>query len=300
MADFGYNIFCGALMQGTINLLEAGDDVRVLLLEANSDVEADDDDIATVLGRAGTTELSSTNYTRQNIGTQVVAQDDANDRAEFNGDPITFSNLVQAGSETIVAYLVYKFVTNDAGSTPMQHQDISPAKTPNGDFTINWDAQGITQLASAAGTDFVYNIMCYGLMTGAIDLDTAGDDIRVLLFQANSDVNKDDGDVTTVLGRAGTTELTSTNYTRQAIANEAVSVDDTQDEGEFTGDPVTFSNLVQAAAEEIVGYLLFKFVTDDDGSTPLQQQAVSPAIVPGGDFTINPSATQGYTILYSA
>jgi hypothetical protein len=148
--------------------------------------------------------------------------------------------------------------------------------------------------------DFAYNVACRDLMKADMDLDEAGADMRILLLEAKSDVNKDDTTVSAVLGRAGTTELSSTNYARQTFDNQAVSQDDTQDQGEFTSDPVTFTNLVQLAAEQIVGYLIFKFVTNDAGSTPLQQQDVSPAITPNGDFTINPSATQGWTTLASA
>lgn len=148
MADFVYNVACKQLLDGDLDF-DAPNDIRVLLLESGSDVNKDDATIQAVLGRAGTTELSSTNYSRQSLANEATSQDDVNDRAEFDADDVTFSNLVQAGSETIVKYLVYKHVTNDTDSLPILQADISPAITPNGDFTIQWSAQGILQLASA-------------------------------------------------------------------------------------------------------------------------------------------------------
>lgn len=148
MADFAYNIFAKQLLDGDIDL-NAPDDIRVLLFESKSDVNKDDADVAAVLARGGTTELTSTNYGRVSLANEATSQDDANDRAEFDADDAVFSNLVQATSETITGYLVFKFVTNDAGSIPLVQGDISPAITPNGDLTMQWDAQGIIQLASA-------------------------------------------------------------------------------------------------------------------------------------------------------
>ncbi len=148
MADFAYNVFAAELLKGTIDL-DAPDDIRVLLFESKTDVDKDDADVAAVLARAGTTELTSTNYARQNLGSDAVTQDDANDRAEYDAADAVFSTLVQAAAETITGYLVYKFITNDAGSIPMVQGDISPAIVPNGDLTMQWDAQGIIQLASA-------------------------------------------------------------------------------------------------------------------------------------------------------
>ena len=54
--------------------------------------------------------------------------------------------------------------------------------------------------------DFAYNVFKKQLLDGAIDLDTGGDDIRVLLLKAASDENKGDATVQAVLARGGTTE----------------------------------------------------------------------------------------------
>lgn len=148
MADFAYNVACKQLLDGDLDF-NAPNDIRVLLLESKTDVNKDDLTITAVLARAGTTELTSTNYVRQALANEATSQDDPNDRAEFDADDAVFPNLVQTASETILAYLVYKHVTNDTDSIPIIQADISPAITPNGDFTIQWNAQGILQLASA-------------------------------------------------------------------------------------------------------------------------------------------------------
>lgn len=74
----------------------------------------------------------------------AVNQDDANDRAEWDAADTTFPSLSQAGSEVIVGYLVFMFVTNDADSIPILLVDSVADKTPNGsDIKITWNAEGI-------------------------------------------------------------------------------------------------------------------------------------------------------------
>lgn len=147
MANFVYNIAKQGLMNGTIDL--DADDIRILLLEAATDENPDDADVQAVLARAGTTELSSTGYARQALTTEAVNLDNANDRAEFDADNVTFTSVSQVSSEQVVAYIIYKFVTNDAGSTPILFVDTATGLplTPNGsNITITWDAEGILQL----------------------------------------------------------------------------------------------------------------------------------------------------------
>lgn len=151
MAAFVYNVACKQSLDGDLDF-NAPDDIRVLLLEAASDENKDDATVQAVLARAGTTELTSTGYSRQALTGETTSQDDANDRAEFDANNATFSSVTQAGSETVVAAVVYKHVTNDSDSIPIAFIDNMTGMplTPNGsDITITWDAQGILQLASA-------------------------------------------------------------------------------------------------------------------------------------------------------
>ena len=80
MAVVKYNRAMRDMLNGDIDF-NAPDDFRVLALELATDINPDDVDVATVLGRAGTTEATHTGYARQNLGSDAVTQDDVNDRA---------------------------------------------------------------------------------------------------------------------------------------------------------------------------------------------------------------------------
>lgn len=149
MADFVYNVAKKQLLDGDLDF-NAPNDIRVLLLEAATDENPDDATVQAVLARAGTTELTSTNYSRQALTGETTSQDDANDRAEFDAADVTFSSVSRAGSETVVAFVVYKHVTADSDSIPIAFVDSATGLplTPNGsDITIAWNAEGILQLS---------------------------------------------------------------------------------------------------------------------------------------------------------
>ena len=151
MAQVVYNVKLKALLDGTFDFETA--DIRVLLLEANTDINPDDANVGAVLGRAGTTELTSSGYSRQALASQTVTQDDVNNKAVFDAADVTFSTVDQAASETVTGVLVFVHDTDDAGSTPLFFDDTLTGLplTPNGsDITITWHADGIITLAKAA------------------------------------------------------------------------------------------------------------------------------------------------------
>jgi hypothetical protein len=148
VANFVYNIAKKQLLDGDIDF-NAPDDIRILLLEAATDENPDDVTVQAVLARAGTTELTSTGYARQALAGEATSQDDANDRAEFDANDVTFSAVSQAAAETVIGWVVFKFITDDAGSIPIIFVDTATGLplTPNGsDITITWNAEGILQL----------------------------------------------------------------------------------------------------------------------------------------------------------
>jgi len=58
------------------------------------------------------------------------------------------SALAIDGSNDIDGLVIFKFVTNDAGSTPIAYIDLTTALTPNGgDVNITWNASGIFSIA---------------------------------------------------------------------------------------------------------------------------------------------------------
>lgn len=149
MAAFTYNVAKKQLLDGDLDF-NAPNDIRVLLLEAATDENADDATVSAVLARAGTTELTSTGYSRQALTGETTSQDDANDRAEFDADDVTFSSVSQAASETVVAVVYYKHVTDDTDAIPIAFDDSLTGLplTPNGsDITITFSAEGILQLS---------------------------------------------------------------------------------------------------------------------------------------------------------
>lgn len=151
MAQTVYNIAKFQLMNADLDL-NAPDDIRVLLLEANSDINPDNATVSAVLGNAGTTEYSGTGYTRTDgtLTGEGTTQDDANDRAEFDATDAVFSTVSQDAAETVTGYLIFKWVTTDADSIPIMFDDTAtglPLTANGSDITITWDAQGILQLA---------------------------------------------------------------------------------------------------------------------------------------------------------
>ncbi len=137
------------IMRGEMNFLEAGMNVRAVLVMTNTTTDTQED-IALMNGwtggATGLDEMDGTNYARQNIGTQVVDEDTGADRAEFNGANVTFAFL-EAGTRQVEGLLIYEHVTNDTDSIPIAYINGTgfPFTANGGDVLINWNAQGIIQ-----------------------------------------------------------------------------------------------------------------------------------------------------------
>jgi hypothetical protein len=59
----------------------------------------------------------------------------------FDAADATFTAVAVSGVKTVGGLIVYKFVTNDAGSTPILYVDGFSAVLPNGgDLTVQWDS----------------------------------------------------------------------------------------------------------------------------------------------------------------
>ncbi|NQT38195.1 MAG: hypothetical protein HQ581_11935 [Planctomycetes bacterium] len=145
MASVIYNEAKRAIAAGEIDL--GGDDIRVALLMANTTADTENDGITTVDGFATLDECDSAGYARQALAGEAVNKDDANDRAEFDADDVTWTALA-ACTRTVPGALVYKHVTDDTDSVPIAWVEFPVAITPDGsDFTIQWNAEGILQLS---------------------------------------------------------------------------------------------------------------------------------------------------------
>jgi hypothetical protein len=141
MANFAYTEAKHGILNGDIDL--TGDDIRVLLVASGSTCGTEED-VTTISGFTTLSELSGTGYVRKALANEIVNKDNANDRAEFDADDVVWS-AINAG--TAIAALIYKHVTGDADSIPLFYIDSNfPFVTNGGDFTLQWNAEGIAQL----------------------------------------------------------------------------------------------------------------------------------------------------------
>ncbi len=143
MASVIYNEFKRANAAGEIDL--NADDIRVALLMNTTTADTQNDGMInlndfTTLGEHGTAG-------RKALANEAVNKDDANDRAEFDADDVTWTSLA-AGANPVQGVLVYKHVDGtDANDLVIAFIDFGADKNPDGsDFTVQWDAEGILQL----------------------------------------------------------------------------------------------------------------------------------------------------------
>lgn len=146
MADFVYTKAKQLLLAGDIDFDEAGDDIRVLLVMANTTADTEED-VDTLSAITTLDEFDDTGYSRVALANQATAEDEANDRGEFDADDVTFSGLNGDGSRNVQAAIVYKHVTDDTDSVPIAYIDSGgfPLDPGSGDLTIQWNAEGIVQ-----------------------------------------------------------------------------------------------------------------------------------------------------------
>ena len=145
MASLVYNEAFRAIMAGEIDL--NADDIRAALVMTNTTADTETDAIAFVGDFTTLDECDDGTYARQALANEAVNKDDANDRAEFDADDVTFSNTGDA-TRSIDGILIYKHVTNDADSIPICFVDISATLDGN-DLVVAWNPEGILQLAQA-------------------------------------------------------------------------------------------------------------------------------------------------------
>lgn len=131
--------------------------------------------------------------------------------------------------------------------------------------------------------DVIYNSFKAYIMDGSLDLDL--DTIKVALvtstYTPNQDTHEDFADVTN--------EVTGTGYTAggEALANKAVTIDDTDNEGVFDADDVTWTSSTITAR----GAVVYK----DTGT------AATSLLICYLDFTTDQSSSAGdFTIQWNA
>ncbi len=137
MAETVYNLAKSGMADGSIDL--DTNTIRILLLKTTAAGAYDPDlnTVADVLAVGSVAECDFTNYARKTM-TVTVSVDDTNNRANIDATDVTWSSAGGASNNTPVAALIYKFVTNDAGSTPIAYYDTNfgSTSTNGGDWTL--------------------------------------------------------------------------------------------------------------------------------------------------------------------
>jgi len=139
MADVIYNDFKKNIMNGTIDL--DTDDIKVMLVTSAYTPDQDAHEFVSQV----TNEVVGTGYTADgaSLTTKTVTADDTDNEGVFDADDVTWS------SSTITARgaVLYKDTGTPATSPVICYLDFGADKSSsNGDFTIQWNAEGIFNL----------------------------------------------------------------------------------------------------------------------------------------------------------
>lgn len=136
MASKVFNVAKTKLMNGGIDL--DTDDIRARLAMTNTTYDTENDAIAFIADFTTDDIHDGANYVDKALATEIVTQDDPNDRANFSANNVTWTAL-GAGTRAVAGLLLYKFVTNDAASIPIAWIEFSA--TPDGnDFVVRWNS----------------------------------------------------------------------------------------------------------------------------------------------------------------
>src|SRR4051812_43782659 len=120
MASFVYNEGANGMESGG-TIAYASDTIKARLVASSVTPNKDD--------------TSMTGYTQigtdQTLGTKTKTKDTTNDRIVYTAAVLTWTAV--AGGSTVGYVVIYKFVTNDAGSTPIACIDVNDLATNGGD-----------------------------------------------------------------------------------------------------------------------------------------------------------------------
>lgn len=147
MASLVYNTAKRDLMNGTIDL--DTNDIRVMLVKTSYT----EDDAHTFVDDAtandpASHEVVATNYVRKALASEAVVVDQPNNRAEFDAADVVWTALGGATNDTVKGAVVYKHNAADTAAELICFIDFPSDFATNGsDLTIQFDAQGILQLA---------------------------------------------------------------------------------------------------------------------------------------------------------
>lgn len=129
MAGFVFNEGAESLLDGTINW--SIDTIRARLVLTSETLDKD----STAMTGIGVTGNDVT------LASKTRTKDTTNDRIVYDCADFTFPSQT-AGAECDQV-VIFKFVTNDAGSTPIAVMDITPVTPNGGDVNVTVSANGL-------------------------------------------------------------------------------------------------------------------------------------------------------------
>lgn len=144
MADGVFNISKGAFAE---KIRDGAAGTLVLLLSANEAEGAliDHDDLAALLGAAGNTEATFTNYARKTGITETLTVDDTNDRVDVDVPDQTWASAGNGTNNTLTKLVsAYDEGGTDATRIPTSHHDFA-VTTDSSDLTAQINAAGLVR-----------------------------------------------------------------------------------------------------------------------------------------------------------
>ena len=120
-----------------------------LIDDAASAFNADDNTYSDISGDQISGSVPGYTTGGQALGTGTVAEDDANDRAELDAPDLTWSAIGGGPEDTFDAIIIYTSdtIATDPTSDLIAYQSVGATTTNGGDITLQWDAEGILQIA---------------------------------------------------------------------------------------------------------------------------------------------------------
>lgn len=148
MASVVYNEFKRANAAGEIDL--NADDIRCRLVMTNTTCDSENDAIVNIADFATVDASDATDYADVALANEAVNKDDANDRAEFDADDVSFTGLGGDATRDYQGVLLYKYVDGtDANDLVIAFIEFSnqPLSKSATQVDVPWDAEGILQLS---------------------------------------------------------------------------------------------------------------------------------------------------------
>jgi hypothetical protein len=129
-----------------------GDDIRARLVMTNTTCDTEIDAINDLADYSTIDASDATGYDDVALTSKAVNTDDTNDRAEFDANNASFSDLSGDATRDYKGVLIYKHVDGtDANDLPVAFIQFSsniPSTATQVD--VPWDSEGILQIAKSA------------------------------------------------------------------------------------------------------------------------------------------------------